>query len=158
MIRVICLEERPIHYKTVAVIDQTSNFDWGKVGAQANQAAAGAGAQAPSGTGKGTGFLDKVQGAVGKLQQSGALDKIQSMRQGANSPCGNKPLFGKQKKQAWQDCMNNQAAQSAGAGASTSFNPSPAPTGMSTGAKIGIAIGVAVLLGVGIYFATRKKK
>lgn len=36
--------------------------------------------------------------------------------------------------------------------------PTPEPRGMSMGAKIGIGAGVALLLGIGIFFAIKKKK
>jgi hypothetical protein len=45
-----------------------------------------------------------------------------------------------------------------GAMSEGSYTPEPTKKGLSTGVKIAIGVGVVALLGVGVYFATKKSK
>lgn len=79
--------------------------------------------------------------------------------------------FGQKLKQGAQNLLKNPFVQNvlgqklglnteSGGGATSgeSYTPEPTKKGLSTGAKVAIGVGVAALLGVGIYFATKKSK
>jgi hypothetical protein len=80
-------------------------------------------------------------------------------KSGIKQACGRKPLFGKAKKKAWQDCVDKYNAPQVA--------PVPVPVApivseeskpMSKNLKMGLIIGGGLLLVGIIIFAIRKKK
>ena len=69
--------------------------------------------------------------------------------------CGKKPLFGKKKKQAWQDCVNktNEAVKAP----ASAINPPPPSAGNKNKTLIIASISVVVLAVVGVVIYKMRK-
>jgi len=83
---------------------------------------------------KGQGFGQKLKAGAGNLLKNPFIQNVLGQKLGLNTESGG------------------------GATSSDSYTPEPTKKGLSTGAKVAIGVGVAALLGVGIYFATKKSK
>lgn len=80
-------------------------------------------------------------------------------KSGIKQACGRRPLFGKARKKAWQDCADKyNAPQVAPAPVSVETVVSEQSKPMSKNLKIGLIAGGSLLLVGIIIFAIRKKK
>lgn len=72
--------------------------------------------------------------------------------------CGKKPLFGKQKKQQYNDCIAKSNAPVVETAKTTPTNETAPKKPMSKGAKIGIVVGAIVVFGVIGFMVYKKMK
>jgi hypothetical protein len=127
---------------------------------------------AQSGGTGGTGGVDPnaIAGAVGAVAglASSLSQNRDETKQQLRTRCGRKPLFGKEKKKRYFECVDKfygGGGADMGGGFDTKSMQTPyippvvdEPRGLSQGAKIGIGIAVVAVLGVGGYFLYKKMK
>lgn len=110
-----------------------------------------------------------IAGAVGSIAGAiGAIADKTPEQEELKARCGNKPLFGKAKKEAYRECANefyNELNQYSGGNQYPQQQPQynyPPPVGkskkgMSTGAIVGISLAGIAILGTVIYLTRRGK-